>query len=152
MASIFMAMAIKDKYIHVKGCKDRFRDFVYIDDVVDAVIKALDREEGFDVFNVCTQELTTVETVIDTICKNVPYAVNVEYSGGTPGNQFGADSDALFTEREPKAAMMEYMAEGKGPFKYVHVGTVNFSYEEIMKKDFDLEKLRTKGTVLERQL
>ena len=56
MASIFLAMALKDRHVLVKGSKDRFRDFVYIDDVVDAVLKALHREQGeaFEVYNVST--------------------------------------------------------------------------------------------------
>ena len=89
MASIFLAMAIKNKHIHVKGNKDRFRDFVYIDDVVEAVMKAMNRTEGYQVYNVCTGVPTTVESVVDIIRQNLSYNVTVEYSGGTPGDQFG---------------------------------------------------------------
>ena len=89
MASIFLAMAIKDHHIHVKGSKDRFRDFVFIDDVVDAVLRSLNREKGFDVFNVCTGVATTVENVVKAICDVLPYDVTVEYKDGTPGDQFG---------------------------------------------------------------
>lgn len=89
MASIFLAMAINDHHIMVKGSKDRFRDFVYIDDVVDAVIRCLKREKGYDVFNVCTGVPTTVEHVIQSITTNLPYDVLVEFTGGTPGDQFG---------------------------------------------------------------
>lgn len=93
MASIFLAMAIKDHHICVKGSKDRFRDFVYIDDVVDSVLKSLNRTSGFEAYNVCTNVPTTVETVVNTIRKNLPYEVTVEYSGGTPGDQFGIYGD-----------------------------------------------------------
>ena len=93
MASIYMAMAIKDKRIIVKGSKQRFRDFVYIDDVVDAFIKSLNRENGYDFFNVCTGIPTKVEDVISTICKNLPYKIDVEYVDGTPGDQFGIFGD-----------------------------------------------------------
>lgn len=93
MASIFLAMAIKDKHICVKGSKDRFRDFVYIDDVVSAVIKSLERNNGYEVFNVCTEVPTTVEKVVNTICTHLPYDIEVEYSGGTPGDQFGIYGD-----------------------------------------------------------
>ena len=89
MASIYLAMAIKDKHIHVKGSKDRFRDFVYIDDVIDAVLASLGRTEGYEVFNVCTGVATKVETVVQTILSQLPYDVSVEYSGSTPGDQFG---------------------------------------------------------------
>lgn len=93
MASIYLAMAIKNHSINVKGSKDRFRDFVYIDDVVDAVIKCLRRDIGYNCFNVCTGKPTKVEKVIDSIRKNLPYYVNVEYSEGTPGDQFGIYGD-----------------------------------------------------------
>lgn len=96
MASIFMAMAIKDRHILVKGAKDRFRDFVYIDDVVDAVIKALDRDakkNAYDFYNVCTGVKQTVEQVINAICSNIPYDVTVKYASGTPGDQHGIFGD-----------------------------------------------------------
>ncbi|MCR5216495.1 MAG: NAD-dependent epimerase/dehydratase family protein [Lachnospiraceae bacterium] len=89
MASIFLAMALKNHHIHVKGSKDRFRDFVYIDDVVDAVLLAVEKGHGYDCFNVCTGVATTVEQVVEMIRKNLSYEVSVEYAGGTPGDQFG---------------------------------------------------------------
>lgn len=89
MASIYLAMAIKDHEILVRGRKDRFRDFVYIDDVVDAFVKAIDREDGYECMNVCTNKATTVEQVVCEITKKLPYAVSVEYKSGTPGDQFG---------------------------------------------------------------
>ncbi|MCR5688346.1 MAG: GDP-mannose 4,6-dehydratase [Lachnospiraceae bacterium] len=89
MASIYLAMALSDHKINVKGSKDRFRDFVYIDEAADAFIKALGREEGYDVFNVCTGKATTVEQIINIIKENLPYDVEVQYSEGTPGDQFG---------------------------------------------------------------
>ena len=93
MASIYLAMAIKDHKVLVKGSKDRFRDFVNVEDVADAFIKALDRKEGFDVFNVSTGVPTTVEHIIDTITSTLPYDVEVTYTGGTPGDQFGIYGD-----------------------------------------------------------
>ncbi len=93
MASIYMAMAIKNHKISVKGSKDRFRDFVYIDDVVDAVLASLDRTDGYDVFNVCTGVATTVGDVIEKITAKLPFEVDVEYLQGTPGDQFGIYGD-----------------------------------------------------------
>jgi len=89
MASIYLAMAINQKKVSVKGSKDRFRDFVYIDDVVNAFLMSLQRENGYEFFNVCTGHATTVENVIETIRENLPYPIEVEYLSGTPGDQFG---------------------------------------------------------------
>lgn len=114
MASIFLAMALKNKHIHVKGSKDRFRDFVYIDDVVEAVIKSLNRIQGYDVFNVCTEVPTKVEDVVREIVTRLPYDVSVEYSGGTPGDQFGIYGDNSKIKRElgwnPKFSFDEGMS------------------------------------------
>lgn len=93
MASIFLAMAIANKHIMVKGSKDRFRDFVHISDVVDAVLLAIGKGNGFNVFNVSTGIPTTVENVIKEICLNLNYPVSVEYTTGTPGDQHGIYGD-----------------------------------------------------------
>lgn len=93
MASIYLTMAMKDHHITVKGSKDRFRDFVYIDDVVDAALRCLNRVGGYEYYNVCTGIPTTVEKVVGTIINNLPYDVSVEYTAGTPGDQFGIYGD-----------------------------------------------------------
>ena len=93
MASIYLAMALKDKHILVKGSKDRFRDFVYIDDVVSAVMASLKINSGFSIYNVCTGKPTKVEEVINEIKKNLDYSISVEYLDGTPGDQFGIFGD-----------------------------------------------------------
>ncbi len=91
MASIYLAMALNNKEITVKGAKDRFRDFVYIDDVVDSVLAALHRTTGeqFEIFNVSTGVKHTVEQVIYHICSHLPYEIKVNYVDGTPGDQKG---------------------------------------------------------------
>lgn len=93
MASIFLAMAITDKAVLVKGAKDRFRDFVHVSDVVKSVLLAVEKGKGFNVFNVCTGIPTTVEQVINEICRNLPYPVSVQYTTGTPGDQHGIYGD-----------------------------------------------------------
>jgi UDP-glucose 4-epimerase len=95
MASIYLTMAIADKHIVVKGAKDRFRDFIYIDDVVDAVIASMNRRVGklFEIYNVSTSFKTTVEQVLEEITANLPYPVTIEYIEGTPGDQKGVYGD-----------------------------------------------------------
>lgn len=95
MASIFIAQAINDKHIFVKGSKDRFRDFVYIDDVVQSVLLSIGRQHGelYEDYNVCNGEMVTVENIIETIKFNLPYDVSVEFGKGTPGDQNGIFGD-----------------------------------------------------------
>jgi len=96
MVSIFLAQAIKNKHIHVKGSKDRYRDFIYIDDVVDAFLLFLDKksDRGFyEVFNISTGIRTTIEQLIELMKKMLPFEVFVKYEGSTPGDQFGIVGD-----------------------------------------------------------
>lgn len=95
MVSIFLAQAIKNKHIHVMGDKERFRDFVYIDDVVDAFIRCMRADiDGFEAYNVSTGTATTVEYLIEKIKGLLPFDVTVNYEGTTPGDQFGIYCDS----------------------------------------------------------
>ena len=90
MVSIFLAQAIKDKHILVKGSKDRFRDFVYIEDVVYAFIRAeANCDKNFKVINIATQKKTTIEQLLDNMKNILPFEVSVGFTGSTPGDQFG---------------------------------------------------------------
>jgi UDP-glucose 4-epimerase len=102
MASIYLAMALQNKKIIVKGSKDRFRDFIYIDDVVDAVNLVLNQQvpSQFNIYNVCTGKKTTVEQVIECIKNELAIPIDVEYVSGTPGDQHGIYGDNEKIKRE----------------------------------------------------
>ena len=90
MVSIYLEQALKNKHIIVKGSPDRYRDFVYIDDVVNAFLAALAKPQiSYNVYNVATGVRTTVEELIAVVQKKLPFEVSIEYSGSTPGDQFG---------------------------------------------------------------
>lgn len=91
MASIYLALALTNHHITVKGSKDRFRDFVYIDDVVSAVLKTIGREKGeaFEIYNVSNQRKVYVHEIVDLIERSLPFTVTHEYVDGTPGDQNG---------------------------------------------------------------
>ena len=56
----------KGKVIEVMDLAPK-RDYIYIDDLIDAIIKALDRLCGFNVFNIGSGESYSVEGVIELI-------------------------------------------------------------------------------------
>ena len=95
MASIYLAMAVKNKHIIIKGAPDRFRDFVYVDDVVESVCLSINRENGnmYEVFNVSNKRAVLVSDIIEYIEKHLPFTVSHEYVGGTPGDQKGIYGD-----------------------------------------------------------
>ena len=90
MVSIFLEQAIKNKKIVVKGSSKRFRDFVFIDDVVRAFIQAeMFNDSKYRIFNIGTSKKTTISTLLDQIILNLPFEIVVEYAAPTPGDQFG---------------------------------------------------------------
>ncbi len=96
MVSIYMAQLINKNSIHVKGSGDRFRDFIYIDDVVELFIKCLKCEDSHnEVINIGTGVKTTVRELISSLIIISNKKVQVKYSGNTLGDIHGifADND-----------------------------------------------------------
>ena len=90
MLSIYISYILKDEPILVKGSLMRFRDFVYIDDVVSSLLKSINCKDNFNLFNICTGTKTTVNQALKEIFK-VFNLVNypIIESSGTPRDQFG---------------------------------------------------------------
>lgn len=91
MASIYLALALREHHITVKGSGNRFRDFVYIDDIVDAVLRSVNRKNGdlFEVYNVSNCRKIYVKDIVNYIKSHLPFDVTYEYTEGTPGDQNG---------------------------------------------------------------
>jgi len=93
MVSIYLAQALTSKNIVVKGSLERFRDFIYIDDVVESWFRAttLVGVLGGTV-NIGTGVRTTVAQVLDAVKSHVP-GTTVEVADPTPGDQDGIFAD-----------------------------------------------------------
>lgn len=101
MVSIFLAHALENKHILVKGSPDRYRDIIFIDDVVDGFLAALNSNiSGYNYYNVGTGVKTTVGELVEKIISNLSFKVSVEYSGSTLGDQFGTYADISKIQRD----------------------------------------------------
>jgi len=101
MVSIFLAQALTNKKIIVKGSPQRFRDLVYIEDIINSFTIFLGvNKPGYRYYNVSTGIRTTISDLLDKIIAYLPYEVSVEYSDSTPGDQFGIYGDATKIEKE----------------------------------------------------
>lgn len=112
MVSIYLAQALRDRHIHIKGSPDRFRDLVYIDDVVEAFNTLLAQPiNGAKIYNVSTGRSTTVGELISSIQAALPFEVTTEFSGSTPGDVHGnTGSPELLTKEtgwQPKIMLEE---------------------------------------------
>jgi UDP-glucose 4-epimerase len=112
MVSIYLAQMIKNQYIHVKGGKERFRDFIYIDDVLDACISCLTHPESIGtILNIGTGIKTTVKELISLLTAQYKHNVQVNYSGSTPGDVHGIYADISLAKKildfEPKFTLSQ---------------------------------------------
>lgn len=92
MLSIYLAQALQNHEIVVKGALDRFRDFVYIEDVVEAFYLAqrlTHTSPGMRVVNICSGRMTRVGELIEAINAQLEKKVPVRVAEGTPGDQHG---------------------------------------------------------------
>ncbi len=112
MVSIFMSMMVQDKHIHVKGSPNRFRDFVYIDDVVSAFLACLSRPASAGkAINIGGSGKVLVGDLLEKM-RTLPFGpVTVEYSGSTAGDIHGIHADISLAERllgyEPEVFLEE---------------------------------------------
>jgi UDP-glucose 4-epimerase len=94
MLSIYIAYILKNEPIIVKGSLNRFRDFVYIDDVISSILSAINYNSQFDIFNICTGIRTTVNEALDSILKVFKKKdYRIYENDGTPRDQFGIYGD-----------------------------------------------------------
>lgn len=104
MVSIFLAYLMKNERIWVKGSPDRFRDFIYIDDVVDVWCKSLENENTFGkIYNLATGTKTRVGELVEKEIATFGYdpaAYPVLFEGSTPADQFGLYADISLLKRD----------------------------------------------------
>ena len=91
MVRIFVSMAVRDRFIQIMGDRNRYRDFVYISDVVRAFLLAAEGKEPdlYNVYTVATNRKTTCGELVDMIVDLLPFEVDYEYKGSTRGDQSG---------------------------------------------------------------
>lgn len=92
MVSIYLKQFLDDKFdkVLVKGDTNRFRDLIYIDDVVDITIDSMKNlNYNNQILNVGTGKKTTVNDILNLIKKYTSSTKEVIITQGTPGDQYG---------------------------------------------------------------
>ena len=107
MVSIYSSYVWRKKPIIVKGSLKRFRNYQYIDDVIDILSKTILKKnlKKNEIFNLTTGKAVTVNSLIKKIIKinkKKKYKVIVKKQG-TPGDSFGWDaSNKYLRSKFPK--------------------------------------------------
>ena len=93
MVSIYLAQALEKNHIEIKGSLERFRDYIFIDDVINSLYLSMKKDNAINqTFNVGTGIKTSVKDLIKIIENNFN-GLSISETDSTPGDQFGIYSD-----------------------------------------------------------
>lgn len=114
MVSIYLAYVLFKEILEVKGSFNRFRDFVYIDDVIDFMLTCQEDSRSFGkIFNVGTGRRTTVRQLItEMLAVAGKQDFPVIELPGTPGDAFGSWADMSYVKEVMGWAPKVLLEEG----------------------------------------
>ena len=84
--SKFTKLIDTGKTVEVYGDGSARRDFTYIDDIIDGVLKAIDIDCGFEIFNLGESQTTDVNTVIKLLEERIGKKAIRKYLDPIPGD------------------------------------------------------------------
>ena len=100
MVSIYLSQMINNGKIHVKGSPLRYRDFVYIDDVIHYFMECLRNKKSIGkIINIGTGKKTYVYQIIKILTSFHKKKISVKYSGSTQGDINGIYADVKLKEK-----------------------------------------------------
>ncbi len=103
MISIFLNMAKNNSKVLIKGSLKRFRDFIFIDDVIDAWYKlTLDKKNYNQIYNLGSGKKTTLKILLKHIEKTLNKKIFIKEEAGTPGDFLGCYADTSKIEKDLK--------------------------------------------------
>jgi nucleoside-diphosphate-sugar epimerase len=91
--SIFMDRAMNNKAVTIYGDGSQVRDFVYVGDIVDALIAAAESDVELDIFNIGRGIETSVNDLFNTISKITGYNQTANYAPPRMGDVMISCSD-----------------------------------------------------------
>jgi UDP-glucose 4-epimerase len=136
MVSIYCSYVWKNKPIIVKGSLKRFRNYQYIEDVVNILFKAIKNKNlaKNEVFNLSSGVTTTVISLIRLILKinkKDNYKIVVKKKG-TPGDSFGFSGSSSYLKK--KFNNYKFISVKKGLEKYFKwIWKIPVKYKNLKK-------------------
>jgi UDP-glucuronate 4-epimerase len=96
----FVRLMEQDKPIDVYGDGTMMRDFTYIDDIIDGIISAMDRCNGFNIYNLGESQPVSVNDLITEIEKVVGKKAARQYQPAPPGECLRTYADITKAAKE----------------------------------------------------
>jgi UDP-glucose 4-epimerase len=116
VVAIFMDRLRAGEGVRIFGDGEQARDFVYVGDVVDAILASVGHEGG--TFNVGTGEATSVNELFDAVRRVAGVDASAEYAEARPGDLVRSVLDVSLAERElgwrPKTPLADGLAKTWG--------------------------------------
>ena len=132
MVSIYLAQALEKGEIEVKGSIKRFRDFIYIEDIVEVWFRAATYTLPLaPIINVGTGTRTTVEDLLKHICNLLPGS-RYFVKGTTDGDQNGIFADVANLNKT--LGISNFVQLEKGLNIFLNWAKKNSSNKVIIKK------------------
>ena len=105
MVSIYSSYLWRNKPILVKGSLNRFRNYQYIDDIINILVLSLKNKslKKNEIINLSTAKAVTVRNLLKIIFKiNNKKNHKIEETTGTPGDSFGYDASNKYLKSKFK--------------------------------------------------
>ncbi|MBI3103850.1 NAD(P)-dependent oxidoreductase [Candidatus Daviesbacteria bacterium] len=81
--STFAYLIKEGREITINGIGEQTRDFLYIDDAINAIIRAIDFDpKGIETFDICTGKLTSINQLIQKLMQILKIKVPIRYNRG----------------------------------------------------------------------
>jgi|TARA_R110001592_G_scaffold264591_1_gene530034 UDP-glucose 4-epimerase len=85
--SIYLSQMLKDSKVKITGTKNRIRELVHVNDVINALVWGLDKKTNNEIYNVSNNEPITPEIIIKQISKELNKPVKIIELPGYEGDQ-----------------------------------------------------------------
>jgi UDP-glucose 4-epimerase len=99
VVAIFTQAMLEGRQLQIFGDGNQERDFVYVDDVVEANLRAIRQGDG-DAFNIGTGKLTSVNRILMLLQSAIRYRGDPEYSPARDGDVYRISLDSGKAARE----------------------------------------------------
>jgi UDP-glucose 4-epimerase len=85
--SIYLSQMLKGTKVKITGTKNRIRELIHVNDVIDALVWGLDKKTNNEIYNVSNNESITPEIIIKQISKELNKPVEIIELPGYEGDQ-----------------------------------------------------------------
>jgi UDP-glucose 4-epimerase len=89
----FMKNLLDDSVITIDGTGDQTRDFIYVEDLCDAIMMAVESEIGGETYQMGTGQETSISSLAETIVSASGVGANIQYRDARQGDVFRSYSD-----------------------------------------------------------